>query len=636
MQRQRLADDNYLQLSRNSGASGRSGSSATAGPQPYRNSYPQSNGGGGAQKRPFVYPDVRPPSMVRVTSAPSVVPVPAQCATSPTPTLGNGGAWVPPDPAGNGAPWTPPDPPPPQLLPPPPLVAPMGFVDPRAGQHYPGQAHAPGAAYPQSAPIAPGGYAADAYPAARPLMPALYDGAQQLPGTPPLQAVYPPQTYPPQPYPPQPYHTQTGPKLLLSSPPHSAAPAAAGAGVRLEIQYLQSQERVCMRTTFSTQFHCLKPVELVDRTAVAAKDRRRGNLYPLYKVSEDWIAPNVGLVLENRPGYRCILYVVDGTLLYDNGLSSERLLTKGTVHMFTSARPVAIYARNPSKTHRAHVLRMWIETAEDHAPGATAAAAAAAAAALGRSHRPPHQHQHQHQHQQPSAVHADFCVVVRHVADTDKQNCLLTLAQPSDYQPSFGMTAQIYGPVARASGAVPKDSLADVRRTAGSPAESSYHMSQSMLFTRPDYFTPVPFDTESELGEDEWGATDPQLTSRVCVDPLRVREDVFVTLCQLEPGERTVYEPYDVHDKDRARQRQLASPARGAFRRVWIQTLLAALSPDAAAVANAGRLAINGDAAGRMRPGDSAYVRRLGLHDTLTIENIGRAPIDFVVAETPY
>ncbi|KAI9477661.1 hypothetical protein BX667DRAFT_309979 [Coemansia mojavensis] len=335
----------------------------------------------------------------------------------------------------------------------------------------------------------------------------------------------------------------------------------------------------------------------------------------------------VGLPLENKPGYRFMLYIVDGTLLYDNGISGEKLLSKGTIHMFTTSRDISIYARNPSKTHRAHIIRMWIETDELLKNNSSCTTASDTVV-------PTRSHEHRKEKSPSAVAHPDFHGLIRHVADSDKLNCLLIMAQPDDYLPSFGMTDLIYGPMAKPAVRA-KDSLADIRSSAASPLESSYYMSQSAILTRPEYFTPEPADLESnEEDEEKWEVTDPQLTSRVCVDPLKVEEDIFISICQLEVGDKVIYEPYDLHDRERALKRQSANPSRGGHRRVWIQTIMADLNNDASA--NGGRLVINGDMNNRMRPGDSAYVRRLELHETLFIENCGRVPIDFIVVETPY
>ncbi|KAJ2809053.1 hypothetical protein H4R20_000417 [Coemansia guatemalensis] len=299
--------------------------------------------------------------------------------------------------------------------------------------------------------------------------------------------------------------------------------------------------------------------------------------------------------------------------------------------MFTTSKDISIYARNPSKTHRAHILRLWIEMRDQLNNGSNSTANSDTFVPVQPTERK-RQHK-QKQKQQGTVAHPDFHSLIRHVADSDKQNCLLVLAQPDDYIPSYGMTSHIYGPLKKTK-ALPKDSLADVRGGAVSPLESSFCMSQSMLFTRPDYFTPEPVDLESVDGDKEWEVTDPQLTSRVCVDPLKLEEDTFISLCQLEGGAKVTYELYDLHDKDRAQQKQLARPGRGNYRRVWIQTIMADLNPDASA--NGGRLVINGDVTKPMRPGDSAYISRLELQESLVIENCGHIPLDFIVVEAPY
>ncbi|KAJ2894368.1 hypothetical protein GGI21_005300 [Coemansia aciculifera] len=365
----------------------------------------------------------------------------------------------------------------------------------------------------------------------------------------------------------------------------------------------------------------------------------RGNLLPLFKASEDWIAPTVGLPLENRPGYRCLLYVIDGTLLYDNGLSGEKLLSKGTLHLSTTNKDAQTYVTNPSKTHRAHIIRLWIET------------------------------NHHHTHH-ASSSYPDFSYKIRHIADSDMQNCLLAIAQPANYHPSFGMTAKIYGPFMPTPTAdndshekTEKQTTDDSRAGAVSPLESAYYLSQSVLFTRPDYFTPDPVNFLDSIemngssiagggsggigggSAKEWGVTDPELISRVCVDPLLVDEDVFISVCTLDCEARIVYEPYDLHDEDRRTQamQRKGGPqlhpfsnnaVRGTRRRLWIQTLLSDYNTEA--TANGGRLVLNGDRSSRMRPGDSAYIRRIEITEKLVIENCGRAPIEFLLVETPY
>ncbi|KAJ2011306.1 hypothetical protein IWW57_006663, partial [Coemansia sp. S610] len=289
----------------------------------------------------------------------------------------------------------------------------------------------------------------------------------------------------------------------------------------------------------------------------------------------------VGLPLENRPGYRCLLYIVEGSLLYDNGLSGEKLLSTGTLHLSTTNRDMKTYVKNPSKTHRAHIIRLWIEMDSVSMP---------------RSY-------------------PDFSYKIRHIADSDMQNCLLTIAQPLNYHPSFGMTAKIYGPFM--PDAPIEKPTGDARPGAVSPLESAYYMSQSVLFTRPDYFVPehADFLDSTDIAK-EWGTNEPELTSRVCVDPLLVDEDVFVSVCTLDCDARIIYEPYDLHDENRralAMQRNGGEfhprVSRGSRRRLWIQTLLADFNIEA--TANSGRLVINGDGSNRMRPGDSAYIRRI-------------------------
>ncbi|KAJ2464394.1 hypothetical protein GGI02_005002 [Coemansia sp. RSA 2322] len=377
----------------------------------------------------------------------------------------------------------------------------------------------------------------------------------------------------------------------------------------LMVAYLRNWERKTERSKFTTHSHCLEPVGLASKleNSGAAGQATKGNLYPLYKASEDWIAPNVGLPLENRPGYRCLLYVVDGALEYDNGLSGEKLLSKGTLHLSTTGQDTVTYVKNPSKSHRAHIIRLWIEMDDTVNNG-------------GMRRFP------------------DYHYKIRHIADSDKQNCLLTIAQPSNYRPSFGMTAQIYGPFMPINESeAAKKASAQQRDGAVSPLESAYYMSQSALITRPAYFTPEPFDLldSMEMGK-EWEVMDAELTSRVCVDPLLVDEDLFVSVCTLEPDARIVYEPYDLHDQDRreVQRRRQSNPARANRRRLWIQTLVADYNIEGSA--NGGRLVINGDGSSRMRPGDSAYVRRIELTEKVVLENCGRAPIEFIMVETPY
>ncbi|KAJ1943495.1 hypothetical protein GGF37_002621, partial [Kickxella alabastrina] len=335
--------------------------------------------------------------------------------------------------------------------------------------------------------------------------------------------------------------------------------------------------------------------------------------------SEDWIAPDVGLPLENKPGYQCLMYIVDGTLLYDNGFGGEKILSKGTVHLSSTNRDASIYVRNPSKTHRAHIMRLWIDSALDHAKDPTLAADNHADASRGGR--------------------AEIRHEIRHVADSDKHNYLLAVAQPSNFRPSYGNTDQIYGPVT--SAAVPPSatsgSNSELRTGAVSPLGSSYMMSQSMMFTRPDYFTPELVDPLEAAGSEqqgEWAMDDPQLTSRACVDPLLLEEDIFVYSCQLDSLEKVKFEPADLNDSNRRNLRKMYNPLRAGKRRVWIQTIMSDMSVESAL--NGGRLVINGDTGNRLKPGDSAYVRRIELTDKLVLENCGRAPIEFLLVDTPY
>ncbi|KAJ2234790.1 hypothetical protein IWW45_003130 [Coemansia sp. RSA 485] len=380
------------------------------------------------------------------------------------------------------------------------------------------------------------------------------------------------------------------------------------------VAYLRNENRVVERSKFTTLMHCLEPVALIDKLA-ASVFPPKGNLYPLYKASEDWIAPNVGLPFENKPGYKCLLYVVDGTLLYDNGLSGEKLLSKGTVHLSSTNRETTTYVRNPSKTHRVHIIRLWIDMAEHKVEEL--------------------KHMYLAQRSKGAAAgRPDFHYQIRHVADSDKENCLLVLSQPSNYHPSFGMTSKIYGPMV--STPKPEASRMDLRSGAVSPLGSTYYLSQSMIFTRPDYFMSDTIDPiETAAMSQEWGTTDPQLTSRVCADPLLLDdEDIFVAVCSLGSGEKVVFEPFDLNDSRRRKLRKKENPQRAGKRRVWVQTIMNDINAESCI--NGGRLAINGDMASRMKPGDSAYVRKIDVHDDLVFENYGRTPIEFLIVDTPY
>ncbi|KAI7826273.1 hypothetical protein BX661DRAFT_171560 [Kickxella alabastrina] len=189
---------------------------------------------------------------------------------------------------------------------------------------------------------------------------------------------------------------------------------------QFQIAYLRYKERRHNRTKYTNLIHCLEPVNLINKVAGASAHNAmlplKGNLYPLYKASEDWIAPDVGLPLENKPGYQCLMYIVDGTLLYDNGFGGEKILSKGTVHLSSTNRDASIYVRNPSKTHRAHIMRLWIDSALDHAKDPTLAADNHADASRGGR--------------------AEIRHEIRHVADSDKHNYLLAVAQPSNFRPS--------------------------------------------------------------------------------------------------------------------------------------------------------------------------------------------------------
>ncbi|KAJ2390413.1 hypothetical protein GGI05_003220, partial [Coemansia sp. RSA 2603] len=64
---------------------------------------------------------------------------------------------------------------------------------------------------------------------------------------------------------------------------------------RTYVAYLRNGARSVERSKFTTLMHCLEPVNLVDKisnsSGVSSSLPPKGNLYPLYKASEDWIAP---------------------------------------------------------------------------------------------------------------------------------------------------------------------------------------------------------------------------------------------------------------------------------------------------------------------------------------------------------
>ncbi|KAJ2863912.1 hypothetical protein GGH94_003270 [Coemansia aciculifera] len=672
MQYVRSNDDNYLRMQHN-----RSSTNPSPGPQPYRNSYPRPEptiptyvlSPGSAplpQRGVYEYPEVqqRPPPLANSLSDPPVHTHKPRAS----PDSGANGYYYPqsvPNNArittGYGATPTnfvhyPPSYSPQQMLsptqpppmgtniPPPPPPPPPMYVRPSPQTYYNAPPPPPPPPMPQPKERHPSYYRTGPKP---PSSPQQYFSPPRFmpprpPGAPPMSAPAPAQ-------PSMPPHAlraknsfgqqqqQTVAKWSGSGKsqsgsyhgnsygghqmhrPTSSTDSQNGANV--VVAYLRNWDRKFERSKFTTHVHCLEPVSLINKlsptSSSPSQQPSRGNLLPLFKASEDWIAPTVGLPLENRPGYRCLLYIVDGSLVYDNGLSGEKLLSKGTLHLSTTNKDVKTYVKNPSKTHRAHIIRLWIET-DLHRSSVTKS-------------------------------FPDYSYKIRHIADSDMQNCLLTIAQPANYHPSFGMTARIYGPFMPTPMSEKPEPSADSRPGAVSPLESAYYMSQSVLFTRPDYFTPDPVDflDSSEMnnsGSKEWGITDPELTSRVCVDPLLVDEDVFISVCTLDCDARIVYEPYDLHDEDRralAMQRNTGefhprsnNAMRGNRRRLWIQTLLADFNIEA--TANGGRLVINGDGSNRMRPGDSAYIRRIEITDKVVIENCGRAPIEFMLVETPY
>ncbi|KAJ2546346.1 hypothetical protein EV175_005635, partial [Coemansia sp. RSA 1933] len=249
---------------------------------------------------------------------------------------------------------------------------------------------------------------------------------------------------PPPPLPPQP---QPQLSKLPKDPIVAAAAAAYKNTERMQVVYLRNWERQCERSKFTTLFHCLEPVKLVSKAKKQAKfqsPQAKGNLHPLFKASEDWIAPTVGLRLENTPGYRCILYIVDGTLLHDNGLGNEKLLSKGMVLMTTTNKDVLTYVRNPSKTHRAHIIRLWTDmdnysqpdSATTKKQGKNNGGSSNGNGGIVVEPTKRQQRDGNDDSDTNNVMHADFHCKVRHVADSDKENYLLILAQPKNYLPS--------------------------------------------------------------------------------------------------------------------------------------------------------------------------------------------------------
>ncbi|KAJ2713636.1 hypothetical protein H4R19_002148 [Coemansia spiralis] len=179
----------------------------------------------------------------------------------------------------------------------------------------------PGGLYPQSAPISP---AAGAHVMGLRLPHTLNmgDGAgyfspTSAPAPPPLTAFGSGQPIPPPPPPPpqQQQMAEVGPQTIMPSsrplgsrtyspihsqrqhyPAHAPLPQPPPLlPQQLQIAYLRNKDRQCDRTSFNTLYHCLRPVDLADKgTHLAAdnRERHRGNLFPLFKVSEDWVAPS--------------------------------------------------------------------------------------------------------------------------------------------------------------------------------------------------------------------------------------------------------------------------------------------------------------------------------------------------------
>ncbi|KAJ1939597.1 hypothetical protein EC988_007270 [Linderina pennispora] len=265
--------------------------------------------------------------------------------------------------------------------------------------------------------------------------------------------------------------------------------------------------------------------------------------------------------------------------------------------MSTTGHDASAYIRNASTSHPIHILRLWI----DIAPSATPPELDndSGVNLVDRPYSP----------QKHTAGFSDFSHSLRYITDSDKRNCLLTLLHPRNYWPQYGNTTQIFGPVDTAS----RQSLA-----------TSY-LSQSMsALARPSYY--VPDASLSAAGSYEW-SVDTHMPMRACAEPLLVDEDVFVSVCFLDAGQAVTYVPLDSFDRHR-------NAASGKRRRVWIQNVIMDLKRDS--TENAGRLVINGDTTSRMRPGDSAYVRKLAPTESLHIFNCGRSGIEFIIVETPY
>ncbi|KAJ2592665.1 hypothetical protein EV177_008690, partial [Coemansia sp. RSA 1804] len=87
----------------------------------------------------------------------------------------------------------------------------------------------------------------------------------------------------------------SGPVKKSSKEHISAAANAYNNTERKQAVYLRVVERQCERSKFTTLYHCLEPVKLVNKAKIVAKTgalpQTKGNLHPLFKASEDWIAP---------------------------------------------------------------------------------------------------------------------------------------------------------------------------------------------------------------------------------------------------------------------------------------------------------------------------------------------------------